>query len=203
MRLCVGSLILLGCGTTAGYSLPKLLPQMKATKLLPQMKATNTAASLAQAAAAAVAAPLLLASEPAIAVAEASDIPDSVNTVLTVFVLGFVAFIGKFALEFATETASQVDERADRLGFNRPREPRQRVVSNLYDDTDYSYKSNQKAVENSRTRKTKSKQIGNDGKRFAPWMVIDEKKVAQVKATRTAAKKAKKAGEGKGWNPFS
>lgn len=140
-----------------------------------------------------------LASLPANALEDAAEIPDAVNIVLTVFVAGFVLFIGKFALEFATEVGSQTEERLDRLGVNNDRAPRQRVTD-FFDETDFSYKDNQRAVENSRTRKKQSKQMTADGKRFAPWMVIDEKRVEQVKAQRKAAKKAKPQSGFK--NPF-
>lgn len=142
----------------------------------------------------------VLVSLPANALEEASDIPQVVNIVLTAFVAGFVLFILKFALEFATEVGSQTEERLDRLGANN-KAPRQRVTGTLFDDTDFSYKDNQRAVENSRTRKKQSKQMASDGKRFAPWMVIDEKRVEQVKAQRKAAKKTKQQSGFK--NPFA
>lgn len=59
----------------------------------------------------------------------------------------------------------------------------------LYDDTDYTYADNKKAVQNSRDRKKQSKQFGTDGKRLAPWMVIDEDNVEKMKEQRRIQKK--------------
>ena len=62
----------------------------------------------------------------------------------------------------------------------------------MYDDTDFTYKENNQAVENSRTRVKQSKQTAADGTAFAPWMVIDEKLAEQAKAQRAAASKKNK-----------
>ena len=59
----------------------------------------------------------------------------------------------------------------DRLGLNKKRAAPGRRVETVYDDTDFSYSNNRKAVKNSRDRKQQSKQFGKDGKRLAPWMV--------------------------------
>jgi hypothetical protein len=76
--------------------------------------------------------------------------------------------------------------------------PRRNVA--VYDDTDYTYKSNSRAVQNSRDRKKVSKQFGAGGKKFAPWQNIDEAKVEKNKAQRKAAKAGKKGGFR---NPFA
>ena len=136
------------------------------------------------------AAPLLTAL-PASAIDDVDDFPDVVNLGLTVIIAGFALFIGKFVLDLAVEAGSQTSERLDRLGVKGGQRPRQRQYGELYDDTDYSYKENQQAVQNSRTRKKRSKQETSDGKRYAPWMNIDEKRVEQVKAQRKALKKAR------------
>ena len=59
----------------------------------------------------------------------------------------------------------------------------------VYDDFDYNYSGNKKAVQNSRDRKVQSKQFGKDGKRLAPWMIIDEKRVDKVRAERRENKR--------------
>ena len=59
----------------------------------------------------------------------------------------------------------------------------------VYDDVDYSYADNRKAVQNSRDRKVKSKQFGKDGKRLAPWMVIDENKIDKARQARKENKR--------------
>ena len=59
----------------------------------------------------------------------------------------------------------------------------------VYDNTDFSYRKNSIAVENSRTRQKKSKQFGKDGKRLAPWQIIDEDRVNKVRSQRRENKK--------------
>ena len=141
---------------------------------------------------AASAAPVLTAL-PVAAIEEAGDIPDVVNLGLTALLAAPVLYIAKFAFDAAAEAASQTDVRLERAGLTgKTKGPRTRQAD-VFDDTDFSYRENSQAVENSRTRKKLSKQQTADGKRFAPWMVIDEAKVEKVKAERNAAKKAKKA----------
>ena len=64
-----------------------------------------------------------------------------------------------------------------------------RRTTTVYDDTDYTYAKNQQAVTNSRDRKKQSKQFGKDGKRLAPWMIIDEKRVDKARAARRENKR--------------
>ena len=64
-----------------------------------------------------------------------------------------------------------------------------RRVTTLYDDTDYTYADNRKAVQNSRNRVKKSKQFGKDGKRLAPWMVIDEDRIDKARKQRRENKR--------------
>ena len=64
-----------------------------------------------------------------------------------------------------------------------------RRVTTQYDDFDYTYADNRKAVKNSRDRQKKSKQFGKDGKRLAPWQIIDEKRVDKVRQQRRENKK--------------
>ena len=136
--------------------------------------------------AAAAAAPLLT-SLPALAVGEASDL-DGLNGVLTAGVGICLLVIGYFAFEFTKEVGSQVEVRKERLGLNKPRGQRQ-APRIIYDDVDYTYKANSRAVVNSRDRKKTSKQVGKDGKKFAPWMDIDEQRVDKVRAMRRENKR--------------
>ena len=140
------------------------------------------------------------------AVADEGDL-DVLNGVLSVAVGGLFLFVAKFAVEALGEVASQTPERLDRLGITGNKGAgRPRSVGTVYDDTDFTYKDNQRAVENSRTRVKKSKQFKADGTRLAPWMVIDEDKVAATKAKRAAAEKqsSKTAAASGGFkNPFA
>lgn len=126
---------------------------------------------------------------PALAdVGEASDL-DSLAPVLTGGVAIFLAVIGYFAFQFAATVAEQAPERAERMGFNKKGPGRGRRNEAIYDDTDFSYAKNRVAVENSRTRKKVSKQFGKDGKRLAPWQIIDEQRVDKVRQQRRENKK--------------
>ena len=124
-----------------------------------------------------------------------------VNLGLTVLLAAPMLYSAKFAVDAAAEVGSQTEERLDRAGIGKNKGPRVRQAD-VYDDTDFSYSDNKRAVENSRTRKKFSKQQTADGKRFAPWMVIYKAKVEKVKAERNAAKKAKKAGANGGGGGF-
>ena len=139
----------------------------------------------------------LFAALPASAVGDVDDLPDALNLGLTVILGGFGLFIAKFVLDLALEAGSQTEERLDRLGVKGGSRPRPRQYDTVYDDTDYSYKENQQAVQNSRNRKKRSKQEMAGGKRYAPWMNIDEKRVEEVKAQRKALKKARGQPEAK------
>ena len=77
----------------------------------------------------------------------------------------------------------------DRLGMNKKSGGRSNGPKIIYEDVDYSYKSLSKPVQNSRDRKVQSKQFGKDGKRLAPWMVIDEDRVNKSKAARKENKR--------------
>ena len=77
----------------------------------------------------------------------------------------------------------------DRLGMNKKSSAPGRRVTTLYDDTDYTYADNRKAVQNSRNRVKKSKQFGKDGKRLAPWMVIDEDRIDKARKQRRENKR--------------
>jgi hypothetical protein len=124
------------------------------------------------------------------------------NSILTVFVLGFAAFIVKYAYDAYKIVESQSDVRAERLGWNKDRAPDEPVSNEpLYDNFDYTYKNLSEKVENSRTRKGQSKQVKADGTRFAPWMNIDEDKVAEMKANREKRLAKEKASTGKGEPP--
>lgn len=126
---------------------------------------------------------------PAMAVTEASDIDDLAGP-LTAALGFFVAVIGYFAFAAASEVADQADERMDRLGLkNQKARSQGRRTTTVYDDTDYTYAKNQQAVTNSRDRKKQSKQFGKDGKRLAPWMIIDEKRVDKARAARRENKR--------------
>ena len=76
----------------------------------------------------------------------------------------------------------------DRLGMSN-KGGGKRAPRIIYDDVDYTYKKNSVAVENSRTRKKQSKQFGKDGKRLAPWQIIDEQRVDKIRAQRRENKK--------------
>merc|ERR1712086_955690 len=130
----------------------------------------------------------LVTSLPALAVTEASDIDDLAGP-LTAGIAVFVAIIAYFAFAAASEVADQTDERMDRLGMKNKKNVPGRRLTTTYDDTDYTYSANQKAVQNSRDRKKKSKQFGKDGKRLAPWMIIDEKRVDASRAARRENKR--------------
>ena len=121
-------------------------------------------------------------------VAEASDL-DSLNGVLTGAIGLFLLVIGYFGVQAVTIAADQTEERIDRLGLNKKRSAPGRRVETLYDDTDFTYRANRQAVTNSRDRKKQSKQFGKDGKRLAPWMVIDEKRVDKVREQRKENKR--------------
>ena len=136
---------------------------------------------------AAIATAPLFASLPAFAYEDAADL-DGLNGILTVAVGFFVVFIGGFAFSAAAEVGSQVEERADRLGFNQKGGGARRPQI-VYEDVDYTYKDLSKPVENSRTRKKQSKQVKADGKRFAPWMIIDEEMVEKNRAKRVENKR--------------
>jgi len=116
------------------------------------------------------------------------------GVLLAIPVVGFGLYIAKFIVELLAEGGSQIPERLDNIGLTGggPREAKKDAGA-LYDDTDYSYKSLSQRVENSRSRKKQSKQITADGKRFAPWMNIDEEMVEEIKAKKLAERKKKKA----------
>ena len=59
----------------------------------------------------------------------------------------------------------------------------------IYEDVDYTYKSLSKPVKNSRDRKVNSKQFGKDGKKFAPWQVIDEDRIEKSRKERRENKR--------------
>ena len=169
------------CSTTVALVVP---PK---PNLRPQPQAAISTAGLKHRVYTAVASAPLFASLPAFADGDASDL-DPLNLILSVFVGAFVLFIGKFAVEAATEVGSQVEERSERLGLGKGGGGRSSPKI-IYEDVDYSYKELSKPVENSRTRKKESKQIKADGTRFAPWMVIDEKMTEKVKKERRENKK--------------
>jgi hypothetical protein len=121
------------------------------------------------------------------AAAEASDF-DALAIPLTIASVGLVGTIVAGALPFLQEAGNQVEVRKERLGLNENRGGSQSDTE-IYDDTDYTYANNRKAVENSRTRKKESKQFGKDGKRLAPWQIIDEKRVDKERAQRREIKK--------------
>ena len=100
-----------------------------------------------------------------------------------------------------SKSHSPGDVRAERLGWDKPRDNQPKSLEPIYDDFDYTYKDLSKRVENSRTRVRKSKQFGADGKRLAPWMVIDEDKVEKIKADRLNRIKKEKASAGGGKAP--
>ena len=116
-------------------------------------------------------------------------IPDIVGLLFTVLVAGLGLFILKYVYDFAAEAIAQAPERADRLGLTGGGGGSPKSTEPVYDDTDFAYKDLSKSVENSRTRKKESKQMKADGSRFAPWMVIDEKRVEAAQKQRKLDKK--------------
>ena len=167
-----------------------VLPSIKShLRNLPAMPNTNTIKSVPGFATASVM-PLITAL-PAVADDGGSGL-DAIAPLLYGGIGIFLLIIGYFAVEAAKEVGSQAGERADRLGLNNKGggggAPGRRIET-VYDDTDYTYKENQKAVENSRTRKKVSKQYGRDGKLLAPWQIIDEERVDKQRKARQENKK--------------
>ena len=171
----VCTIMLLAAATDALLVTPAKQPAVKPAIKRPAL--TVTAAVLP-----------LCTSLPALAVGDASDL-EGLNGILTGAIGLLLIVPAIFFASAAKEVGDQAEERMDRLGMNNKRRAPGRSIGTVYDDTDYSYKSNQKAVVNSRDRKKTSKQFGKDGKRLAPWMVIDEKRIEKAKAARKENKR--------------
>lgn len=127
------------------------------------------------------------------------------NVVLNVIVLGLLAFVGKNIFDLLAEASSGTAKNVERISeaarenkANAPAKP----TGPIYDDFDYTYKNLSERVEDMRTRKKQSKQVTADGKRFAPWMNIDEDKVEQMKKNRMARKEKEKASASGGGPSF-
>ena len=143
-----------------------------------------------------------LANIPSAALAEDGDIVDTViNGVLSVVVLGFIAFIGSYLFKAVGEVGNTLEDRAEydrEMNAANPGRKQSVKQENMYDDSGSGAVSEaeiQAEIEYRKKNGSGSKQVLS-GKRVAPWMNIDENMVEQYKAKKLAERKKRQAGLG-------
>lgn len=114
----------------------------------------------------------------------------ALNVVFTAVCLGLVAYIASFATQAAGEIGSQTAEvvkyRMDEAA-SKPKDGGRKGT--VYDDTGDMSVSDEQVRAELKYREEKGKgsiQNSADGKKFAPWLDIDEDAVARTKAARAA-----------------
>ena len=116
-----------------------------------------------------------------------------VNLLLSVIVLGFLAYIGNYFLQAATtvgEEAAKVAKYQKQQSQNAPSRPRS--DGPVFDDTGSGAVSDAQVAAELESRKKKGRgsfQKSADGRAFAPWLDIDEEMVAKNKAAREERKR--------------
>ena len=130
---------------------------------------------------------------------DGSIVDTLVNAGLTVVVLGFVAFIGSYIFQAVAEVGNQAGKIAEYDREMAKTAPKKKMDPKaiVFDDIGSGAVSDEQVKKELEFRKKRgpgSKQVGSDGKRLAPWMNIDEKRIEGIKKERREERNRKKMG---------